>query len=170
MEKQKTTHKGILITSIILTVSYLFYLFNKKFLTLQLLKDYEIWNITTLEYFIPIILLPIGIFLLYRYKKTGWIITSSLLMYFLTIAIYLMSIELKLGVFKNSIENHNMIFNNFHSGKGATLYIIQILVLLLILTFLNLKKVKNIYDINNKIQIATLLFPIIIAILYASIY
>ncbi len=170
MIEQKSIHRNISIISIILIVSYFFYLFNKRFLTLQLLNDYKIWNHTTLEYFMPIILLPIGIFCLYRYKKIGWIITNGLLMYFVSTATYQMILEFKWGVLKSGTEKHDMIFNSFQSGSGILLYIIQVTVLSAILIYLNTNKIKITYHINTQFQITTLLLPIVVAILYALIY
>lgn len=155
----------------ILIISYSFYLFNNRFLTVQLLNDYKIWNLTTLEYFIPIILLPIGVFNLFFYKKTGWFITNSILMYFLSIVIYQMILEFKWSVLKIETKKHDMIFNSFLSGNGMLLYILQVAVLSTIIIYLNTNEIKSKYIIDDlKKQFITLLLPVLIVILYVYAY
>ena len=155
------TNKLITLISLFLVSSFLFYFLTNIKLTILLINEYKHWDLSTFEYFAPIILLPISLSFFLLKRKTGWVITFALLVYFLLTSAYHLLLEFSWGILQIKNIDYNFTFTPFFPAKNIILYIIQILGILVIIYLMNKLRVKKIYDVKTRTSILTSVITLI---------
>lgn len=133
--QKDTFSKTMLSLSIFLTLSFLFYVFqNFRFLG-SLFSDFGDWDLSYVEFLLPYILFPIGIYGLWKIEKHGWYLITGLLTYYAFSTIYSGIIS-----YRNSMSGNSGIFSVLDDifPKPSILSIIfRCIVLFGIVIFLN---------------------------------
>lgn len=172
----KSVDKTIRLIAIFFAVVYIYQLINNWGLTALMLQDYARWDISTLEYFAPIVLVPIGVLGLLRTKRTGWIISSVFLSYIIISDLVSIIVTISWSnMFDNpsrqeslhvTWERHAM--ERAFGLKDVSFYIVQVLIYGTIFIYFNRRKVKELFQISKHTQ--WLVFGMIAILLALGIY
>jgi len=87
---------SIILIAFCLSLIYLYYFVDNFEMTISMLKDLGHNDLSTLEFFAPLILFPIGLFGFWKSKKYGWTIIVITLTYFYFTAILSQIVEINL--------------------------------------------------------------------------
>ncbi|WP_166965394.1 hypothetical protein [Yeosuana marina] len=118
------------------------------------------WDFSMVEYFFPIIILPIAVILFWKRKKIGWILLSIFLTYsaFNTVVLFFMN----LGRQPSGIPALENLFPTVSSG----VYIMTLLFFGGFL-FLNCKEeIRNFFKISKQTMIATIVLTFIVNLIF----
>ena len=119
---------GILVLYyVVLIISIVFKFFNKEYLTIDFVKDYNNYKIfyfyvLNKEYCIQILLnivsfIPLGFLLIYNIRKYKILVTSILIL-LSSLSFEVIQLEFKIGVF----DINDIVFNYFGGLIGITIY------------------------------------------------
>lgn len=163
---EKTTKRQIKLAAIGLTIIFLIYLIGNWYLIVVSIQDIGNADISSLEYFAPLILFPIGIYGFWKLKKYGWIILTILLTYFVMTTLLSMGLEIKWALQKpiqfesNGLlqmqEVENSAWDRLFGTKGYPFYIGQLAIFVGFFIFLNKKTVIEKFMISKQTRLLTI--------------
>lgn len=167
----KTYYEQVKLVSIFLGLTYFIYLSNQLGFINFFFQSGGYFDVSLIDLTIFLIILPIGIFQLWRIKKIGWKLTNFILTY-----VFISNIISTISEFKWWLESRN----DAYEGIDSPLFdlvdeftpqfhpiqsIFKILVILLIGLHINKQGILNIFDINDKERIRSFGIAIVITIL-----
>jgi|TARA_B110000971_G_scaffold92928_1_gene95597 hypothetical protein len=118
------------------------------------------WDLSMVEYFFPIIILPIAVILFWKRNKLGWLLLSIFFSYSALNAIVLFFMNL------GRQSSGNTILENLFPTVSPAVYIITLLFFGGFL-FLNCKEgVRNVFKVSKKTMFATIGFTLFINLIY----
>ena len=153
-----STNRIVKIIAILLTISYLYYFINNWDLTILILKDIKNWDFSVLEYFIPLILFPVGIYGFWLLKKYGWILITILLAYLIVLAFISIVLEIKFWMLYSDIPLFQFLIGSY----SLKLSIIQTVIIGSVLTYINLATIRNHFKISNQTSFITISISLLI--------
>lgn len=162
---QKSGHfidKGINLIVLCCTLLFAFYLYRRAGY-IGYLFDSNDANTTTILlyffYFIDLIYLPIGTFLLYRRKKTGWL----LIVYFCirSIISYIVSLKIKMEIPQ---ENNSLTLESLRV-QNSVIDLVWIVFFGAVLWFLWKEGIRKMYTVSNKTVVWSIVISLAIALL-----
>ncbi len=156
----QTPEKIIRLTLLIFGGLSIYRLYQQFGMFRYMFTDMAGWDLSMVEYFFPIIILPVSIILFWKRNKIGWILLSIFLTYsaFNSIVIFLMN-------FGRQPSGIPALENIFPTVSSAV-YIITLLFFGGFL-FLNCKQgVRNIFKVSKQTMIATIGLTIIVNLIF----
>lgn len=138
-------------------------------LTSLMLSDSENWDFSSLLFFTPKVIFPIGLFGLWMLKRYGWIITTSVIT-FLTLSIFLTILfEIKWSLNEPSLDLNQTnlgqieiqpidksVIDEIFGVKPISFYVGQLVIIGTILIFINRQFIKDVFKISKRTQLFTL--------------
>ena len=160
---KKSTDKTIRIVTIGLAICFLAYFVTNWGLIVVMLQDIANSDISSLEFFAPFILFPIGLYGFWTTKKYGWIILTIVLTYSAVTTLFAMGLEIKWAMqspihfvddsgFVQIEVVENNVMDVLFAKKGIAFYIGKLILLAGLLVFLNKKTITEKYMISKRTQ------------------
>ena len=159
---EKSTDKRIQIVTISLSIFFLIHLLRNWGLIVLMLQDIGNADISSLEFFAPLVLFPIGLFGFWTTRKYGWIILTIMLTYLTVTTLVSMGLEIKWAMqspisFDNSgliqIQEENPVMDKLFGKKGFAFHIGQLALFAVLLIFLNKQAITKKYLISKRTQL-----------------
>ncbi|WP_299683997.1 hypothetical protein [uncultured Dokdonia sp.] len=145
--EKDTLPKTILSLCIFLSVSYLYYLFNNIRSILHFFIDIANWDLGHIEYLLPYILFPIGIYGLWKSKKYGWYLIVGLQTHFAFSTIYSGIISYKYSM--GNTGGLSTILDTLIPRPTILSIVLRFVVLFGIVYFLNQPKTLKVFNIKR---------------------
>lgn len=140
-------------------IVYVLYLLQNGETAIGLLQDITGAGIGMLEYLLPFVLFPVGIYGLWKMKKYGWVLLTVLLAYYTVTLLSIMLLDLQgisPPVNPGSPLQLEMVENPFSFGLQGNerwgVYIGTWLLLAGLLVLINRKRITDIYGISRPTQ------------------
>lgn len=146
--EKSSLSKNMLSLCIFLTLSYLFYLIRDFSLTVFIFRDFTNWDLSIVEYLLPFLLFPIGIYGLWKTKKYGWYLIVGLLTYYAFSTFYTGVTTYKYYSTNEGQGISNLLDNLFPKPDYPSL-ILKIVILGGTVIFLNRIKVLELFKIER---------------------
>jgi hypothetical protein len=121
------------------------------------------WDFSMLLYFIPIIILPIGVFQFWRRLRVGWILMSIVLIYhtFNALAVFLLTWKWNKEQYTNEYSTGEFQIklreiDNLFSQPNPIIYFLVVIFYGGTLWVLNSKDIRAVYKIDDKARLFTI--------------
>lgn len=158
-----TAERSIRLITIVFGLIALYQLFNQFQLILFMLTDSTTgWDLGMVEYFLPLILLPVATVLFWTRKKIGWILMATYLTYSTISAFGLVIITWNMEPMGVSA------FDNLFPQASTTTQILTTLIFGGTLWVLNKNEVKENFKINRHTAIGTMAISGALTILFIA--
>lgn len=150
-----------------LSIIYLYNLIINWSITIMMFQSWDQMDTSLVEYLAPILLLPIGIIGFWKLKKFGWIIITFLYTYFTFSIFYFILTRLKRS-FESSEESGGMnsILDEIGFTTGMETLLLQFLLYLAIVVFVNQPKITNSFSLTKNSRLTTMGIALIVTSIF----
>lgn len=177
--KDDPTHRPLMAIIIILSLLYIINLLGTWSFVSSTLQHPEYWDWSTLELFSRLVLIPIGIFGLYKVQTFGWVVISFMLGFFAFTGCFNMvwSFEFDTYTLVNSFERSISVIKTLDpfswmvfATRFTFLFSLPIaLGSAIFLYYLNRPEMLSRFDVNKTVKNATLLLATLVSLVLAML-